>query len=214
MTDICILLLFPAFWAFRWLLAPGWAQLWPALGILGNESTLACWAQTRYGADSTSSGTEDASRPFRRPRAKLTTGFFLNWSLVELQCCVNYCCIAKWLSYICVCVCVCVCVCILLLVFSIMIYIGYWIQFPVRYSRTMNEITPLAATRIQLEMIILSEVRKTNAICHHLYVEWKYDRNEPTQETEIEPGNRLAVVKGRGDGRGLNWEFWIPGANW
>ena len=40
-----------------------------------------------------------------------------------------------------------------------------------------NEIMPFAATRMDLEMIILSEVqvtkRKTNTICYHLYMESK-----------------------------------------
>ena len=35
---------------------------------------------------------------------------FLYWSLVDLHCCVNFCSIAKWFSYIYTCVCVCVCV--------------------------------------------------------------------------------------------------------
>ena len=36
---------------------------------------------------------------------------FLYLSLVDLHCCVNFCSIAKWFSYIYTCVCVCVCVC-------------------------------------------------------------------------------------------------------
>ena len=33
-----------------------------------------------------------------------------------------------------------------------------------------NEIMPLAATRMELEMIMLSEVSQTNTIWYHLYV--------------------------------------------
>ena len=36
--------------------------------------------------------------------------FFLNWSIVGLHCCVSFCCIAKWISLICIYVCVYVCV--------------------------------------------------------------------------------------------------------
>ena len=27
---------------------------------------------------------------------------FLNWHMIELQCCIIFCCIAKWLNYICI----------------------------------------------------------------------------------------------------------------
>ena len=48
------------------------------------------------------------------------------------------------------------------------------------YSAKKNEITPFAATWMDLEMIILSEAKKTktNTICDHLYVDYKkMDRN-------------------------------------
>ena len=38
------------------------------------------------------------------------TFFFLNWSIVGLHCCVSFCCIAKWISLICIYVCVYICV--------------------------------------------------------------------------------------------------------
>ena len=43
---------------------------------------------------------------------------FLNWSIVNLQCCVSFWYTEKWFSYVCVCVCVCVsvCVCVCVLV--------------------------------------------------------------------------------------------------
>ena len=64
-----------------------------------------------------------------------------------------------------------------------------------------KEIMPSAATRTDLEIILLSEVtkRKTNTIWYHLYVEskirhkWTYLRNR-NRLTDIE--NRLVVAKG------------------
>ena len=40
-------------------------------------------------------------------------------------------------------------------------------------SRKGNEVKLFAAARMDLEIIIPSEVRKTNATCYHLYVESK-----------------------------------------
>ena len=47
---------------------------------------------------------------------------------------------------------------------------------------------PLAATWIQLEIITLSYKikRKTNSTQYHLYVVFKYGRNEPVYKTETE----------------------------
>ena len=69
-----------------------------------------------------------------------------------------------------------------------------------------NEIMPFAATWMDLEISILSEVnqRETNTIWYHLYVEskiwckWIYLWNR-NRLTDIE--NRLVVAKGRGSGR-------------
>ena len=55
----------------------------------------------------------------------------------------------------------------------------------------INEIMPFAATGMDLEVIILSEVSqtKTNIIWHHLYVESikKNDSDELIYKTEIDP---------------------------
>ena len=60
------------------------------------------------------------------------------------------------------------------------------------YSATKKKkIMPFAATWMDLEIIILSEVsqRKANAIWYHLYVESeKNDTNELIYKTEIDSG--------------------------
>ena len=52
-----------------------------------------------------------------------------------------------------------------------------WYVYTVEYYSAMfkNKIMPFAATRMQLEIIILSEVRKRkrNTMWYHLYVESK-----------------------------------------
>ena len=53
-------------------------------------------------------------------------------------------------------------------------------------SHEKNEIMPFAATQMQLEVIILSEVRKTNQIPYEVIHMWnlKYDTNKPIYEAE------------------------------
>ena len=77
-----------------------------------------------------------------------------------------------------------------------------------------NEIMPFAATQMDLEIFVLSEVSqtKTNIIWCHLYVEskighkWTYLQNR-NRLTDTE--DRLVVAKGERDGRGMDWEFRI-----
>ena len=65
-----------------------------------------------------------------------------------------------------------------------------WYIYTMDYSSAIkkNEIMPFAATWMDLEIIILSEVRqrKTNIIWYHLYVESKKknDADELTYKTE------------------------------
>ena len=65
-------------------------------------------------------------------------------------------------------------------------------MYTVKYYSVIknNEIVPFAATWMDTEIIILSEVspRKTNIIWYHLYVEYflKNDTNEFIYETETD----------------------------
>ena len=54
------------------------------------------------------------------------------------------------------------------------------------YSAIRNEILPFAATWIDLENIILSDVsqKKTNTVWHHLYRESKNNTNETIWKTK------------------------------
>ena len=102
--------------------------------------------------------------------------------------------------------CVCVYVCIRMCV-CVYIYEYY-------SAIKKNEIIPFAATQVQTEIIILSEVRKrkTNTIWHHLYVEskiwhkWTYLWNRK-RLTYVE--GRLVVAKGEWGGGGMDWEFGV-----
>ena len=55
--------------------------------------------------------------------------FFFNWSMVDVQCCVNFCSTAKWFSYI--------DVHYFQYSFPLSFIIGYWIWFPVLCGRTL-----------------------------------------------------------------------------
>lgn len=48
-----------------------------------------------------------------------------------------------------------------------------YIQWNTTQDIEKNKITPFTATKMQLEIITLSEIRETNTIQYHLYVELK-----------------------------------------
>ena len=74
-------------------------------------------------------------------------------------------CAYKSFIHLCVCVCVCVCVCIHTMEYNSVI--------------AKSEITPSAGTWMDLEMLILTEVRKRKIVYDITYM-WslKYDTNE------------------------------------
>ena len=82
-----------------------------------------------------------------------------------------------------------------------------WYIYPLKYCSAMkkNKLIPFAATLIQLQIIILSEVsqKETNTIWYHLCVECKI-WHKWNRLTDIE--TRHVVAKGRGRER-KDWEF-------
>ena len=89
-----------------------------------------------------------------------------------------------------------------------------WYIYTMEYYSAMkkNKIMPSAAIWSQLQIIILSEVRKkkTDTVWYNLHVEskiwhkWTYlqNRNRLTE-------NKLVVAKGDRGGEGLQWEFGV-----
>ena len=69
---------------------------------------------------------------------------------------------------------------------------------------------PFAAMWMELETLILSEVkRKTNNVITYI---WNliYDTNEPFHREEIHGlGEQTCGCQGGGGGSGMNWEFWV-----
>ena len=79
---------------------------------------------------------------------------------------------------------------------------------------------PFAATRMYLQIVVLSEVRQKEidkCNVHHVYMESKirdgrgYSQNR-NRLTDIE--NRLVVAKGKGFGKDMDWQFGSAEANY
>jgi len=81
-------------------------------------------------------------------------------------------------------------------------------------SYKKNEIMPFTATWMQLEIIILSEVRKRKTNTIQITYMWnlKHDPNEPIYETETESWTQRRdwwLLGGEGFERGMEWEVGI-----
>ena len=77
-----------------------------------------------------------------------------------------------------------------------------WYKYPVEYYSAIkkNEM-PFAATWVDLEIIILSEVQaKTNVLWYHLYLVTKNATNELIYNIQIDSDfkNKLMMTKGKG----------------
>ena len=69
-----------------------------------------------------------------------------------------------------------------------------------------SEITPFAATGMNLEMITLSEVRKTNVVWYQSYVESNFENDISAliYKTETDFKNKLMVMEREISGEGKN----------
>ena len=69
-----------------------------------------------------------------------------------------------------------------------------------------SEITPCAATGMNLEMITLSEVRKTNVVWYQSYVESNFENDISAliYKTETDFKNKLMVMEREISGEGKN----------
>ena len=81
-----------------------------------------------------------------------------------------------------------------------------------------NEIVPFAATWMDLEIIILSEVKqdRERQILHDITYRWnlKYDTNELIYEIETDIEKRLVVAKGEDGWRGWIWSLGLADVNY
>ena len=79
-----------------------------------------------------------------------------------------------------------------------------WIKMWYKYTKKKNQIMPFAATCLDLEIIIISEVRhrKTNIICYHLYVKSKkvIQMNLSVKQKQTHRKQNFGYQRGGGEG--------------
>ena len=73
--------------------------------------------------------------------------FFFNWSIVDLLCCVGFCCMAKWLFYI------------YIYIQHTHIYIFFFILFSIIVCHRMLNIIPCLCNRIFLEFLFIFKIK-------------------------------------------------------
>ena len=92
-----------------------------------------------------------------------------------------------------------------------------WYIYTMEYFSAMikNRILPFAATWVQLEIVILSEVSQKDKYCITYMQNLKHDTNELICETNRLPDieNRFVVAKEEGVGKGWMGSLGLANAN-
>ena len=87
-------------------------------------------------------------------------------------------------------VCVCVCMCIYICMYIYM-YVYIYIYNGILLSHKKNKIMPFAATRMDLESVILNEVTQTKEKYHDISYMWDLKRNSTNELTYKTETHRL-----------------------
>ena len=79
---------------------------------------------------------------------------------------------------------------------------GYRYTMEYYSAITNNEVMSFAATWMDLEIIILSEVSQKRQISYCLHVEFENNRNESIYETDSDMESKHGYQRGKGGGAG------------
>ena len=88
----------------------------------------------------------------------------------------------------------------------------YTIEYYVAIGK--NKIMPSAATWMELETLILSEVSQKETDKYHMLelisrIQYMAQMNLSTEKKQTHVENRLVVAKREGRGSGMDWEFGV-----